>query len=77
MPAVLADVTHHEPVRLPARTAGSRNLGERDVPPGGGTQVKSVVVARPGPVEIVERQLVPLLARDLTGFAADAEGGVG
>jgi hypothetical protein len=36
-----------------------------------------IVVAAPHPIHIVHGELVPLLAGDLAGFAANAKGGIG
>src|SRR5690606_8941295 len=82
--AMLADVAHHEPVALegahrgrapPLGVADALDVG--DVPPGSAAQVAGVVVAVGGEADVVHRQLVPLLAGDLTRLAADAEGRVG
>ena len=45
--------------------------------PRGSAKRHSIVVGHSGEVEAVVGQLVPLLARDLARFAADADGGVG
>src|SRR5665809_128057 len=47
------------------------------MPPRRGPQVARVVVAHAGERETVVGELVPLLARYLAGFAADADGRVG
>src|SRR5205823_4715881 len=81
--AVLADVAEHQPVALKRPQAGGAAalrvgdpLDERDVPPGGGAEIASVVVAEAGEAQVVHRQLVPLLAGDLARLAADAERGI-
>ena len=82
--AVLADVAEHQPVALeglqarrPPAGAVAQPLDEGDVAPGGRAQVDGVVVAEASPPEVVRRQLVPLLAGDLAGLAADAQRRVG
>src|SRR5699024_5164387 len=52
-------------------------LDEGDVAPGARTEVAGVVVGVRRQPEVVHRQRVPLLARDLAGLAADADRGVG
>src|SRR5690606_11558984 len=82
--AVLADVAHHQPVGLErAHRRGAPPLAvadaldEGDMPPGRATEVARVVVAVASEPELVHRQLVPLLAGDLAGLAADAQRRVG
>src|SRR6266513_348491 len=75
--AMLADVRHHQPALiLPARI-GFRLLDELDVAPGGCPQRPGVVVTVARHREPVGGQLVPLLARHLARFAADAQAGIG
>src|SRR5581483_3254382 len=76
--AVFTHVAHHQPVALERAQAGRAPaiivtdlLDERDVAPGAGTQVAGVVVAEAGPAEVVQRQLVPLLAGHLARLAAN------
>ena len=53
-------------------------LDEGGMPPGAGAQRAGVVVGRPKQLEVtVARVVVPLLAGDLAGLAADADRGVG
>src|SRR5262249_35307003 len=84
--AVLADVAHHEPAPGVEAVAGRRRtrlaalgqlLDELHVPPGGGRERAGVVVAVAGPLEAVGGELVPLLAGDFAGLAADADRRVG
>src|SRR5262249_8749421 len=71
--AVLADITHHAPSD---GAAGGGPLMELDMAPVLLVELARVVVpvAESGRVP---RELVPLLARHLAGFAADAERRVG
>src|SRR5690606_39059387 len=75
---VLADVAHHQPAAL--RAVLIELLDEPDVAPGGATQPPCVVIALTaegvGPSGLGGK-LVPLLAGDLAGPAANADGGVG
>src|ERR1700730_3685861 len=50
---------------------------EHDVPPGRCAEVAGVVVGISGPDESVIGHLIPLFARDLAGFAANANTRVG
>src|SRR5919204_6641008 len=75
--AVLADVRHHQPALVLPLAVRLCLLDELDVPPGRSTQVASIVVAGTCQREAIGRELVPLLAGDFTGFAADAETGIG
>src|SRR5262249_640751 len=70
--AVLADVAHHRPRHAPGRAA----LVELDVAPVLVVELAGVVVAVAEPGRVAG-ELVPLLARDLAGLAADAERRVG
>src|SRR5262249_33154065 len=49
---------------------------ELHVPPGRGRQIPTGVVAVAAPLEAARGELVPLLAGDFAGLAADADGGV-
>src|SRR5690606_24113210 len=79
--AVLADVGHQQPREVAERgllvRERHRPFHEGDVPPGRGAEVGGVVVRHRSEDLPVVGELVPLLARDLAGLAADAEGGVG
>ena len=76
--AVFAYVAHHEPVdRFASAVGGSLALHKGDMPPGCGGEGDGIVVTMPTEFVSVGRQLIPLFARDLAGFAADAERGVG
>src|SRR3990172_8054500 len=70
--AVLADVRHEEPRQLARRP---RLLDEAHEAEGLVREVRLVLVGA-GPLRHLHAQLVPLLARDLAGAAADTEGGV-
>src|SRR5881296_907421 len=72
--AVLADVGHQQPREVTTR-AGARRFHEAHQPERGIGEVGVVLVAA-GPLRLLHAELVPLLARDLTGPAADSEGGV-
>src|ERR1019366_7616468 len=74
--AVLAHVRHHEPGEV-SLGKGHGTLDEGDVTPGRRAQGAGIVVGHAGEVEAIVGELVPLLAGDLAGFAADADGGVG
>src|SRR5215203_734793 len=75
--AVLADIRHQQPGEIPQSRllAGERHrpFDERDVPPGRGPEGGRVVVRHAGEEQAVVRELVPLLAGDLAGLAADAD----
>ena len=58
--------------RCRAAGADRRLLDEGDVAPGVGTEAPGVVVGLRQEVQSVGRDVVPLLARDLAGLAADA-----
>ena len=74
--AVLADVAEHQPGDGVIHVDGGP-LNEGDMPPGRVTQVEGVVVTLPGECSVtVGGKVVPLLARDFTCLAADAETGV-
>jgi hypothetical protein len=88
--AVFADVGQKEPPErlfFSARLARHRacdlraqlsiQLDELHVPPRGGTKAQGVVVRISGPEEPVFRDGVPLLAGDLAGLTADADGRIG
>src|SRR6185437_226161 len=78
--AMLADIAHHQPVALERRHLGRPLttlpdlLNEMNVPPSRGRKVPGIVVAGAAQADIVSRQCIPFLARDLAGFAADAQG---
>ena len=74
--AVLAHVRQHHPARE-LRLDAVHLLDERDVPPGRGSEPVRIVVRIAAQRVPVGGQLVPLLARDLTRFAADAKRDVG
>src|SRR5262249_19576786 len=88
--AVLADAAHHEPAAGPTpaeqRLQGhfllrglrlAELLDELHMPPGCGRELLRMIVTVARPAETVRGELVPLLAGDLAGLAADADGGVG
>jgi hypothetical protein len=52
-------------------------LDERHVPPGVGAEPLAVVIGHAAEVQAVLGDVVPLLAGDLAGLAADADAGVG
>jgi hypothetical protein len=65
-------------VRIVAADAGfGRLFDELYVTPGGVSDGAGVVVTEAAPVETIGIDLIPLLARDFAGFAADTERGVG
>src|SRR5262249_20322509 len=71
--AVLADVAHHQPA--PLRAVGAELLDELDVAPVRAVEAAGVVVGVAGErvgAAVYRRQLVPLVAGDLAGLAADA-----
>src|SRR6266851_726956 len=70
--AVLADVRHQQPLQL---AVGLRLLDEAHEAVGLVGEVGVVLVAA-GPLGLLHRQLVPLLARHLAGPTTDAEGRV-
>ncbi len=88
--AVLANVTEHQPGSLGG--SGHEEVGksvprrrgrlfhERNVTPGRRSQIRRIVIAKSRQAEAavgaIGGELVPLLARYLTGLAADAERGV-
>src|SRR5205807_10334551 len=74
--AVLAYVRHHQPALLLPAAIGLRLFDELDVPPGGGPQMTGVVVTVAGDGKSIGGQLVPLLAGNFAGLAANAEAGV-
>ena len=69
-----SSATRKLPAVCPPR--GHRAFHECDLTPGGSAQVAGVVVRHSREMEAVVGQLIPLLARDLAGFAADADRGV-
>ena len=77
MDAVLADVAEHEPGDAIPRWS----FDERYVAPCGGSEIDGVVITvssqREGRRGRVTRQLIPLLARHLARFAANADGRIG
>ena len=73
--AVLAHIAHHQPaIALHFMT---ELLDESDVSPRGVRKHGRVVIAVAGPMKAVCRKLVPLLARYLARFAADAQRRIG
>jgi hypothetical protein len=58
-------------------TGRLRLLEKQNVTPGGVTEMFRVVVGEAGPHHAVCGNLVPFLAGDFAGFAADTDGGVG
>src|SRR5205085_160749 len=86
--AVLTDVGAHQPAKrvvagrveprlLAVEPQRLSLLGEGNVAPGVGAEVRGVVVRLPRPDQAVLGDEVPFLAGDLAGLAADADGGVG
>src|SRR5437868_9427558 len=79
--AVLADVRLHQPAQCSAAVAVRMQrlllLDERDVTPRVRAECRCVVVGLSGPDLPVLRDEVPLLARDLARFTADADRRVG
>src|SRR5215472_3320028 len=81
--AVLAHVAHHQPAALEWRiaavadTPGPRALDEIHMTPGVGRQRAGVVIALPRQRDVIGREVVPFLASDLAGLAADADRCVG
>jgi hypothetical protein len=75
--AVLTHVGREAPRHLVAGIAADAERGghldELDVPPGRVAEVHRVVVGMAAPVEAIRRHLIPFLAGDLAGLAADAE----
>src|SRR5215813_6291905 len=72
--AVPADVGHQEPREITAR-AGAGRFHEAHEAERGIGEVGVVLVAA-GPFRLLHAELVPVLAGDLTGPTADAQGGV-
>src|SRR5690348_281828 len=81
--AMLADVAHHEPVtlerlhRVDALAVFAHTLDEFHMSPRVRRELARVVVAHARQPQPVGGQVVPLLARDLARFAADAQRRVG
>ena len=73
--AVLADVAHQQPAAAGAILR--ELLDELDVPPVLAVELPRVVVGVAAEGEDVRGETVPVLAGDLAGLAADADGGVG
>src|SRR5439155_18250972 len=71
--AVLADVRHEQPRQV----AGGLGLLDEAHQPEGLVGEVGVVLVGAGPLRHLEAELVPLLARDLTRPAADAQRRVG
>src|SRR5205807_3369214 len=72
---VLAHVAHHQPaIALHVMT---ELLDESNVSPRRVRKHGRVVIAVAGPMKAIRRKLVPLLARDLACFAADAQRRIG
>jgi hypothetical protein len=78
---VLANIRHHQPREIPEPAVltgeGDWPFNETYVSPGRGSEIAGVVVRHSGEEETVIGELVPFLARDLTGFAADADSCIG
>jgi len=76
--AVLADIRRERPRRLlsgvPSKTGHWGLLYKLHVPPGRSANGARIVVREPAPVKPVVINPVPLLARDLACFAANAQG---
>ena len=70
---MLADVRHEQPRQV----AGGLGLLDEAHEPEGLVREVGVVLIGPGPLRYLQAELVPLLARDLTRPAADAQRRVG
>src|SRR5258708_17235412 len=69
---------HHQPVDGLARSVRwSWLLNKGDMPPGRSGERQGIVVAMARQLVAIGRQLIPLFARNLAGFTADAECGIG
>src|SRR5207237_10282019 len=73
--AMLAHIAHHQPAI--ALHFVTELFDESDVPPSRVGKHGRVVIAVAGPMKTVGRKLVPLLARYLARFAADAQRRIG
>ena len=76
--AMLAYVGGHEPGKAAAVLLANRNraLNETDVTPSRCTELNRIVVRHARKVIAIVGQLIPLLAGDLAGLTANAEGSV-
>jgi hypothetical protein len=74
---MLADIAEHQP----GDAIPGRSFDERHVSPGRGSKIDRVVITEPGQGDRRSRgvagQLIPLLARYLACFAADADRRIG
>jgi hypothetical protein len=74
---MFADVAHHQPAA--GDTVGTELFDKLDVAPVNAIQALGVIIAIAAELAhaaVLSRELIPFFAGDLTGFAANTDGGI-